>query len=89
MKTIKVIFSNDTTFINGIISNIDIPYIFEGYNVSYLKDRKKTREMMARYGTKQVPLIVFEDENLKEYGAIWNEQNPDWKKEIIKKLNDE
>jgi hypothetical protein len=43
---------------------------------------------MTRFGTAKVPLLVFEDENLKEYTAIWSEQNPDWTKEIIKKLTD-
>ena len=43
---------------------------------------------MERHGTKQVPLIVFEDENLQECSAIWNEQDPDWKEEIIKKLRE-
>lgn len=43
---------------------------------------------MERYGTKNIPLVVFEDENLQEYGAIWSESNPDWKSEIIKKLTD-
>ena len=28
------------------------------------------------------PLIVFADENLDEYAAIWSETNPDWKLEI-------
>ena len=41
---------------------------------------------MVRHGTKNVPLIVFEDENLQEVSAIWSEQNPDWKSEILKNL---
>ena len=43
---------------------------------------------MERHGTKKLPLIVLEDENLKEYAAIWSEQNPDWKVELIKKMNE-
>ncbi len=88
MKVIKVIFNNDTKFITDIISEIDIPYILEEYNISYIKDRKKCREMMERHGTRSVPLIIFEDENLKEYSAIWSEQKPDWKLEILKKLRE-
>jgi hypothetical protein len=86
MKIIKVILNNDTTFISDIISEITIPHILEEYNISYIKDRRKAREIMERHGTKQVPLIVFEDENIKECCAIWSEQNPNWKEEIIKKL---
>ena len=88
MKVIKVIFNNETTFINDIVSDIDIPHIFEGYNISYLKDRRKAREIMERHGTKNIPLVVFEDENLQECSAIWSESNPDWEKEIIKKLKE-
>ena len=44
---------------------------------------------MERYGTRNFPLLVFEDENLEEYGAIWSESKPDWEKEIIKKLSNE
>ena len=43
---------------------------------------------MTRFGTKNVPLVVFENENLDEYAAIWSEQNPDWEKEISDKLNE-
>ena len=42
---------------------------------------------MTRHGTKEVPLIVFADENLQEVSAIWSEQKPDWKEEILKNLN--
>ena len=86
MKIIKVIFNNETTFINDIISQIDTKHIYEGYNVSYTKDKKKVLGIMERYGTRNVPLLVFEDENLEEYAAIWSEQNPDWLEEIKKKL---
>ena len=89
MKVIKAIFNNDTIFINDIISDIDIPHIFEGYNISYLKDRtKRVREMMARYGTKNLPLVIIENENLDEVSAIWSESDPNWKDEIIKKLKE-
>ena len=43
---------------------------------------------MTRHGTPNVPLIVFKDENLKEYAAIWSESNPDWLAEINKILNE-
>ena len=88
MKVIKVVFNNECDFISKIVAEITEPHILEEYNISYRKDKKKAREIMERHGTKQVPLIVLEDENLQEYAAIWNEQNPDWKAELIKKLNE-
>ena len=88
MKIVKVIYSEETKFILDIVSQIDIKHISEFYDVSFRKDRKKAKEIMERYGTKNTPLIVFEDENLQEYGAIWSESNPNWKNEIIKKLTE-
>ena len=37
---------------------------------------------MTRFGTTKVPLIVFADENLEEFNAIWSEQSPNWEEEI-------
>lgn len=88
MKVLKVITNDDNLFINDIISKIQIPFILEEYNISYLKNRRKAKEIMERHGTKKVPLIVFEDENLEECSAIWSESNPNWEEEIIKRLND-
>ena len=88
MKIVKIVYSEETKFILDIMSRINIKHIAELYDVSFHKDKKKAREIMERYGTKNIPLVVFEDENLQEYGAIWSESNPDWKSEIIKKLTD-
>ena len=41
---------------------------------------------MERHGTSQVPLVVFENENLDEFAAIWSENNPNWLEEIQKIL---
>ena len=46
------------------------------------KQKKKAIPILTRHGTLNVPLIVFADENLDEYAAIWSETNPDWKLEI-------
>ena len=89
MKIVKVIYSEETKFILDIMSEINIKHIAELYDVGFRKDKKKAREIMERHGTKNVPLIVFEDENLEEYTAIWSESKPDWKKEIIKRLTNE
>lgn len=87
MKVVKIIYSEETKFILDIMSRINIKHISELYDVSFHKDKKKAKEIMERYGTKNTPLIVFENENLEEYAAIWSESNPDWEKEINKKLN--
>ena len=86
MKFTKVIYNNETEFILEIINKHVKQEFLELYNISYRKDRRKAKEILERHGTKNVPLIVFEDENLQEVSAIWSEQNPDWKSEILKNL---
>lgn len=89
MKVIKVIYSNETKFILDIISNLTIKCALEFYNVSNYKEKKKALPIMTRHGTDNVPLIVFANENLDEYEAIWSEENPNWEAEINNILNDE
>lgn len=88
MKIIKAIYNKETSFILDIINKLTIKIYLEKYNIDNLKEKKRALPIMTRHGTNKTPLIVFEDENLKEYAAIWSESNPDWLKEIIKKLND-
>ena len=89
MKILKVIYDNNTSFILDILVQISIKIYIETYNISHYKSYKKAIPILTRFGTKNVPLIVFEDENLQEYGAIWSESNPDWKLEIFKILSNE
>lgn len=86
MKIIKVIYDTDTKFILDILSEIDYKVLIEEYNINDYREKKNALPIMTRHGTKQVPLLVFADENLEEYSAIWNEQKPDWKLEINKIL---
>lgn len=86
MKVIKVIYNNDTQFINDIVDNLKHKVILEKFTLDDYKQKKKAIPIMTRFGTTNVPLVVFEDENLIEYAAIWAEQNPDWLKEINKIL---
>lgn len=88
MKIIKVIYNSESEFILGIVDAVQAKHIIEKYNMDFHKDRKKAREILERHGTKNLPLIVFENENLDEYAAIWSEQNPDWRVEINNKLNE-
>lgn len=88
MKIIKVIYNSESEFILGIVDAVPSKYIIEKYNMDFHKDRKKAREILERHGTKNLPLVVFENENLDEYAAIWSEQSPDWRVEINNKLNE-
>ena len=86
MKIIKVIYDDKTTFINKIIDNITEKVIIERFTLEDYKQRKKALPIMTRHGTTNVPLVVFADENLDEYAAVWSEQKPDWELEINKIL---
>ena len=92
MKILKVVYNNNCKSILNIIDGIDKTkhsIFVEVYNINNRKDKKEAQGIMTRFGTKLLPLIVFEDENLKEYNAIWSERNPDWAEEINKILADE
>lgn len=86
MKIIKVVYDDDTQFILDIVSKAPARHLREFYNTSIHKDKKKARLILERHGTKNLPLVVLENENLDEYAAIWSEQNPDWLNEINKFL---
>ena len=86
MRFIKVIYDNNSNYIVEIIKEISNITLVEYYNIDINKEKRKATPIMVRHGTKNVPLIVFEDENLQEVSAIWSEQNPDWKSEILKNL---
>jgi len=87
MKFITVIYNDNCKFILDIISKIQNPDLIEYFNIDDYRQKKKAIPIMTRHGTNLVPLIVFQDENLKEISAIWSEQNPDWEQEIINNLN--
>ena len=86
MRFVKVIYDNSSNYIVEIIKEISNLTLIEYYNIDVNREKRKAIPIMVRHGTKNVPLIVFEDENLQEVSAIWSEQNPDWKSEILKNL---
>lgn len=88
MKILKVVYDNDSKFILDIVQSIDRKFYLETYNISNYKEKKKALPIMTRQGTKLVPLVVFENENLEEIDVIWSENAPDWKTEIIKKFDE-
>jgi len=88
MKILKIVYDNDSKFILDIVKSIDRKFYLETYNISNYKEKKKALPIMTRQGTKLVPLVVFENENLEEIDVIWSENTPDWKTEIIKKFDE-
>ena len=91
MKIIKVVYNNDTKFIldiiNTCINNSKNKVYKEEFNIDHYKDKKRAIPILTRFGTKNVPLIVFENEALEEYKAIWSENSPNWEIDINKILN--
>lgn len=88
MKIIKVVYNENTKFILDIVRSYNGLCITEEFNIDHFKETKKGRPILTRHGTNNVPLVVFEDENLEEVAAIWSESNPDWEFQIAKTLND-
>lgn len=86
MKILKVIYNNDTRFILDLVKQIPVKVYIETYDAGHHKEKKKAIPILTRHGTTNVPLLVFEDENLNEFAAIWSESNPDWLAEINKIL---
>ena len=86
MKTIKVLYNNSNSAILDIVDKFRGRAYIESYNSNNYNDRSKVRQIQEDYGTKNSPLIIFEDENLNSIGAIWSENKPDWEKEIDNKL---
>ena len=77
MKVIKAIYDKNTDFIIDIVNSFK-EHLIETFNMSNQKQAKKGRPILTRHGTNNLPLIVFEDENLEEVAAIWSEENPSW-----------
>lgn len=88
MKVLKIIYNNETKFILDIVGKLERKVIINAFNLQHHKEKKKALPIMTRHGTTNTPLIVFLDENLEEYAAIWSESNPDWLLEINKILNE-
>ena len=88
MKVLKVVYDDNTISILDIIQDITVKVALETYNINDYKQKKKALPIMTRHGTTNVPLLVFADENLDEYAAIWSESTPNWSAEINKILNE-
>jgi len=86
MKVIKVVYNNESKHILNAFQDLSEKAILESFNYDYYKDKKRAISIMTTYGTKELPLIVFEDENLDGYAAIWKEDNLSINNELINKF---
>lgn len=86
MRIIKTIYNKETKFICDIVNKFKEGNIVELLDSNNHKQGKKIRAIQTRFGSKNIPLIVFENENLEEVFAIWSEAKPDWEEEIKKYL---
>lgn len=84
MKTLKVLHNTNTKFILDIIKEFSNNFYIEPLNLDVHKEKRKASQYQEDFGSKLLPLIVIEDENLIGINAIWSENNPDWRNEIIK-----
>lgn len=82
MKTIIAIYNKNTEFIANIVNKFQEKAYIELYNFDTVKTKRKIRQIQEDFGTKNFPLVVFQDENLTNVMALWPEHNPNWEKEI-------
>lgn len=87
MQTLIVIHNNSTKNILKTVEKFKDFFHLELYNVDFTKEKKKARRYQEDFGSQNLPLLVFEDENLEPVNAIWSESNPNWEEEIEKIIN--
>lgn len=88
MKTLKVIYNNETKYILDIANKFSNNFYVEPLNTNVHKEKRKAKQYQEDFGSSNLPLIIIEDENLIGINAIWSENNPDWEDEINKILNE-
>lgn len=88
MKVIKVLYNKSSNFIIDIVDSFEDVAIIEKIDADFHKNAKRVRGIQTSFGTKNFPLVIFEDENLIEVAAIWPEHNPDWKEKIQTTLDE-
>lgn len=84
----KVLYNNQTKFIEEIANKFRGKAIIELYNYDKSKKRSSIRKMQENFGSKNYPLVIFENENLEEVFALWSESQPNWEEDIQWVLND-
>ena len=87
MKTIKVIYNQESKWVLDLMSKIH-DVVIESYDRDHHKDKKKSILLMARYGAKLTPLLIFSDDEGVEYDAYWTESKKELTVDLIKKYLD-
>ena len=88
MKIFRIVYNNETSFILDHVSSINRKgLLIETFSLNKRKESKTAKGIQTDLGTKNVPLIQILDENLELIDAIWPENNPDWEKEILNKID--
>lgn len=87
MRIIKIVYNKESNFIVDIVEEFKSHCILEFYNINKRQDMKKARVIQEDMGTKNLPLIAIEDENFELVGGIYSESKPNWRLELISKLN--
>lgn len=69
---------------SAVLTQVETPFVLHELNIEDTKFavRRKAKSLLAQYGTTNLPLLVFVNEEDKEYTACWPEQG-DPTKEII------
>ena len=88
MKVFRIVYNKETSFILDYIESIEKKgLIIETFSLDKRKESKTAKGIQTDLGTKNVPLVQILDENLELIDAIWPENNPDWNKEILNKID--
>lgn len=83
----SVVYDSESSFILDLINSLEGDRIIDSFNIDHYKEKRRAISIMNRHGTKNVPLVVFKDNNFEEIDAIWSESNPDWELELKKRFN--
>lgn len=88
MKILSIAYDNSTSFIVDIANEFKDRCIVYLYNNNVRAERKSVNSIQNKLGTSNLPAALFEDENLEIIGGVWPENSPNWKQDILDKLNE-
>jgi len=89
MRVIKLVYNNETKDnVFSILDKVTYPIYLETYNFDNYKQRKNAILLMTRHGAKQLPILIFENENVVEYAAYWPESKKELTPELIQEFLD-
>ena len=83
MKVVKIVYDKASKYIIDLFDEFEDEIMLELYNYDS-KQKKDCIPILTKYGAREKPLIVFENE-MGEYAAHWAESNEDITPELIRK----